>query len=67
MMIKRNDMTMKTAYIHPKTVIITLHTNQFLAFSQGGATTGSKLGNAFNGDDQSYSREQRSGWTDDDD
>ena len=66
-MIKRNDMTMKTAYIHPKTVIITLHTKLLQTQSFVGAKSGSSLGNGFNGSDVSYSREQRSGWTDDDD
>lgn len=67
MMIKQDEMTMKTAYIHPKTCIITLHTKQFLTQGSGGVGSNSTLGNAYNQNDVSYSREQRSGWTDDDD
>ena len=67
MMIKQYDMTMKTTYIHPNTAIITLHTKQFLTQGSGGVGSGSTLGNAYNKNDESFSREQRSGWTDDDD
>ena len=63
MMNKRNDMTMKTTYIHPKTLIIALHPKQFLAQS----LEGSPLGKTYTESDVSYSRGQRSGWTDDDD
>lgn len=56
---------MKTTYKHPVTVITSVRPQQPLAQS-GGVGNGSTLGNAYNGGDVSYSREQGSGWSEDD-
>ena len=59
---------MKKTYINPEIEVLTIATQEILnGGSGGGIETGSALGDAFDQDDENYSRGSNSLWDDEED